>query len=62
MMSASPELMAAVRDPGVRRLMADPGNLAQLAAMLRDAAKHVAAQPSPSPDGSPVPPQPHPGA
>jgi hypothetical protein len=52
-LSNSPELMDTLKKPGVRDLMADPKNLASLAAMLDQAAAQVAqaqgAQPPPGP-------------
>ena len=43
-LSASPELMEAMKRPGVRNLMADPDNLASLATMLEQAAAQFAQQ------------------
>ena len=48
-LGSSPELLAALSDPGVRQLMQDPDNLRSLAEMLRQAA--VQAQAGGSPDG-----------
>ena len=58
-LSASPELMDTLKKPGVRELMADPDNLASLAAMLEQAAAQVA-QAKQQPEGQP-PGQPPPG-
>jgi len=43
-LSASPELMAALKKPGVQQVMQDPNNLAGLAAMLEQAAAQARAQ------------------
>ena len=43
-LSSSPELMEAMKRPGVRNLMADPDNLASLASMLEQAAAQLAQQ------------------
>ncbi len=56
-LSASPQLMAAMKKPGVQQLMQDPNNLAGLAAMLEQAAAQAQAQgaqpPAPDQQGSP---------
>ncbi len=53
-LGASPELMAALKDPKVRSLMQDPDNLKGLAEMLRQAGAqaHAAQQPPPAPTPS----------
>ncbi len=60
-LSASPELMQALKKPGVRELMADPKHLAELAAMLEQAAaRYAQAQAQGWTPGAP-PPSPGPG-
>ena len=56
-LSGSPELLDALHDPGVRRLMKDPDNLRSLAEMLRQAAAQ--AQPGAAPQGSTTTPSPN---
>ena len=55
-LSSSPQLMAAMKKPGVQQLMQDPDNLAGLAAMLEQAAAQAQAQ------GDAPPPSSQPGS
>ena len=56
-LSTSPQLMAAMKKPGVQQLMQDPTNLAGLAAMLEQAAAQAQAQDQ----GAQAPPASQPG-